>query len=87
MIEMEYSCLLRGVINYSDQRGCMNIIRIYEQRIRELLGFYVFSDMGNEINLLLVLSGGICATFIHVRTSNGYFENGTKNHKNKGNAG
>ena len=31
----------------------MNIIRIYEQRIRELLGFYVFRDMGNEINLLL----------------------------------
>ena len=34
------------------------------------LEFYIFGNMGNEINLLLVLSGGICATFIHVRTSN-----------------
>ena len=56
--------------------------------MRELLGVYVFGNMGNEINLLLILSGGICATFIHVRTSNDYLENGTKNQfKNKGNAG
>ena len=41
MIEMEYACRLRGVMNYSYQRGCINIIRSYEQRIRELLGFYV----------------------------------------------
>ena len=41
MMKGEYACCLRGVIKYSDQRGCMNIIRIYEQRIRELLGFYV----------------------------------------------
>ena len=53
-------------MNYSDQRVCMKIIRIYEQRIRELLGFYVFRDVGNEINLLLILSSGTCATFIHV---------------------
>ena len=33
----------------------MNIIRIYEQRIRELLGFYGFRDISNEINLLLFL--------------------------------
>ena len=37
----EYACRLSGVMKYSDQRGCMNIIRIYERRIRELLGFYV----------------------------------------------
>ena len=30
--------------------------------------------MGNEIDLLLILSSGTCATFIHVRTSNNYFE-------------
>ena len=52
----------------------MNIIRIYKQRIRELLGFYNFRDMSNEMNLLLFLSaclsGGICATFIHVGTGN-----------------
>ena len=41
MMEGEYACHLRGVIKYSYQRGCMNIIRIYEGRIRELLGFYV----------------------------------------------
>ena len=73
MVEGEYAYRLSGVMKYSDQRGCMNIIRIYERRIRELLGFYDFRDMSNEINLLLFLSflsGGICATFIHVRTSN-----------------
>ena len=52
MMEGKYACHLRGVIKYSDQRGCMNIIRVYEQRIRELLGFYAS------------LSSGICATFI-----------------------
>ena len=41
VMEGEYACHLRGVMKYHDQRGCMNIIRIYEQRIRELLGFYV----------------------------------------------
>ena len=41
VMEGEYACHLRGVMKYSDQRGCMNIIRIYERRIRELLGFYV----------------------------------------------
>ena len=41
VMEGEYACHLRGVMKYSDQRGCMNIIRIYEQRVRELLGFYV----------------------------------------------
>ena len=41
MMEGEYASPLRWVINYSNQRGYMNIIRIYEQRIRELLGFYV----------------------------------------------
>ena len=41
VMEGKYACHLRGVMKYSDQRGCMNIIRIYEQRIRELLGFYV----------------------------------------------
>ena len=40
MLEGEYTHRLRGVMEYSDQRVCMNIIRIYEQRIR-LLGFYV----------------------------------------------
>ena len=34
----------------------MNTIRIYEQRIKELLRFYNFRDMSNEINLLLFLS-------------------------------
>ena len=56
MMEGEYACRLSGVIRYSDQRECMNIIRIYERRIRELLGFYDFRDMSNEINLLLFLS-------------------------------
>ena len=41
VMEGEYACCLRRVLKYSDQRGCMNIIKIYEQRIRELLGFYV----------------------------------------------
>ena len=41
IIEMEYACHLMGVIKNSYQRGCMNIIRIYERRIRELLGFYI----------------------------------------------
>ena len=41
MMEMEYACCLRGVMKCSDQRGCMNITRIYKPRIRELLGFYV----------------------------------------------
>ena len=41
MMEGGYSCYLSGVMKYSDQRGCINLIRIYEQRIRELLGFYV----------------------------------------------
>ena len=30
MMEMEYACHLRSVMMYSDQRECMNIIRIYE---------------------------------------------------------
>ena len=54
MMEGEYACCLSGVMKYSDQRGCMNIIRIYK-RIRELFGFYDFRDMSNEINLLLFL--------------------------------
>ena len=41
MMEGEYACHLRRVIDYSDQRDCMNIIRIYEQQIRELIEFYV----------------------------------------------
>ena len=42
MMVGEYTCRLRGVVEYSDQRECMNIIRIYEQiRIRELLEFCV----------------------------------------------
>ena len=42
VMEMEYASRLRGVMKYSDQRGCMNIIRVYKQRMRELLGFYFF---------------------------------------------
>ena len=42
MMEGEYACSLSGVMKYGNQRGRMNIIRIYEQRIRELLGFYDF---------------------------------------------
>ena len=30
MMEGEYACYLRGIMKYSNQRGCMNIIRIYE---------------------------------------------------------
>ena len=41
VMEGEYTCHLSGVMKYSNQRGSMNIIRIYERRIRELLGFYV----------------------------------------------
>ena len=41
MLEGEYACRLRGVMKYSDQRGCMNIIWIYKRRIRDVLGFYV----------------------------------------------
>ena len=48
----------------SDQRGCMNIIRIYERRIKELLGFYDFRDMSNEINLLLFLSSIYPVVFV-----------------------
>ena len=56
MMEGEYAYHLSGIIKYSNKRGCMNIIRIYERRIRELLVFYDFRDMSNEINLLLFLS-------------------------------
>ena len=49
MMKGEYVCRLRGVIEYSDQSVCVNIIRIYKQRTRELLGLYVFRDVGNEI--------------------------------------
>ena len=55
MMEGEYACHLSGVIKYSDHRGCINIIRTYERRIKELLGFYDFRDMSNKINLLLFL--------------------------------
>ena len=48
MMEGEYACRLSGVMKYSNQRGCMNIIRIHEQRIRELLEFYDFRDMSNK---------------------------------------
>ena len=41
VMEGEYACCLREVIMYSDKRECMNIIRIYEPRIREFLGFDV----------------------------------------------
>ena len=60
MMEGEYSCPLRGVMEYSDQRECMNIIRIYKQRIRELSRFYVFRDMGNEMYLLLFIQWYLC---------------------------
>ena len=73
IMEGEYACRLSGVMECSDQRGCMNIIKIYEGRIRELLGFYDFRDMSSEKYLLLFsacLSGGICTTFIHVGTGN-----------------
>ena len=30
VMESEYTCHLRGVMEYSDQRECMNISRIYE---------------------------------------------------------
>ena len=52
MMEGKYACCLSGDITYSDQGGCMNIIRIYEPRIKELLGFYDFRDMSNEINFI-----------------------------------
>ena len=55
VMEGEYACLLSEVIKYNNQIGCMNIISNCEQRIRELLGFYDFRDMSNEINLLLFL--------------------------------
>ena len=42
MMKGEYACRVSGVIKCSDQRGCMNIIRICERRLRELLGFYDF---------------------------------------------
>ena len=55
---------------------------------KRVIRILCFRDMGNEINLLLILSSGTCAIFIHVRTRNNYFENGTGNHfMNKGNAG
>ena len=57
-----------------------------DKRVIRILWF--FRDVRNEINLLLILSSGTCATFIHVRTSNNYSENGTENcFNNKGNAG
>ena len=42
----------------------MNIIRIYEQRIRELLGFYDFGDMSNEIDLLPVFQPIYLVVFV-----------------------
>ena len=55
---------------------------------KRVIRIFSFRNVGNEINLLLILSSGTCAAFIHVRTNNNYFENGTENHfKNKGNAG
>ena len=68
MMEGEYACRLSRVMECSEQRGCMNIIRIYEQRIRELLGFYDFRDMSNEINLLLFLSLFIWWYLCHLYT-------------------
>ena len=56
--------VVSGVMRYSDQRGCMNIIRICERRIRELLGFYDFRDMSNEIDLLLFLSAAYLVVFV-----------------------
>ena len=41
VMEGEYACRLKWVIKYSNKRGCINITRIYELIIRELLGFYV----------------------------------------------
>ena len=74
MMEGEYACRLSGVMKYSNQRGCMNIIKIYERRIRELLGFYDFRDMSNGNKFIAFfssyLSGGTCTTFIHVGTGN-----------------
>ena len=64
IMEGEYACCLSGVIMYSEKRGCMNIIRIYERRIREVLGFYDFGDMSNEINLLLFLSAFYLVVFV-----------------------
>ena len=68
MMEGEYACRLRGVIKYGNQRECMNIIRTYERRIKELLGFYNFRDMSNEINLLLFLSFFILWYLCHLYT-------------------
>ena len=73
MMEGKYAYRLSGVMKYSNQRGCMNIIKIYEQRIRELLEFCDFRDMSSEKIYCFFtpfLSGGICATFIHVGTGN-----------------
>ena len=52
MMEGKYACHLRGVMKLSNQRGCMNIIRLYKRRIRELLGFYIFRDVSNEIDFI-----------------------------------
>ena len=46
----------------------MNIIRIYERRIRELLRFYDFEDMGNEIYVLLFLLLFIWGYLCHLCT-------------------
>ena len=65
MMEGEYACRLSGVMKYSNQRGCMNIIRICERRIRELLGFYdFFRDMSNKINLLPFFSFFYLVVFV-----------------------
>ena len=47
MLEGEYACHLRGVMKYSDQSVCMNILR--NKRVIRIL---CFSDMGNEINFI-----------------------------------
>ena len=39
MMEGEYVCCL--IWRYSDQRVCMNIIRLHDWRIRDVLAFYV----------------------------------------------
>ena len=68
MMEGEYACCLSEVMKYNNQRECMNIIRIYERRIRELFGFYDSRDMSNEINLLLFLSFFIWWYLCHLYT-------------------
>ena len=59
-------------------RVCLNIIRICEQILRELLGFYVLGDMANEINFIACFIQWYLCHFIQGRINSNYVEKMSK---------